>query len=249
MPKFVLRFIENLHGRWQQRWILLWFAAGVSALVWGYSTTSQTGLDQAMLAVAIVGLVCVVALAFRHNLSGNGLGVVANIGEIFVQGRSGATGLMLAPLFYLMTHLYGLRHWAKHTDSNGQMMPRSASLLVWVITLSFIATGLAIFPWLNAQLQHYSFIASDDAIAFAGLGIKLTWYQINVLAFVLGVTAQTMMILRYAFSWWLWIIVNFVWLTVNIANNNVIFAVQTLIYQVNAFVGLSGWWISQTAKR
>ena len=49
------------------------------------------------------------------------------------------------------------------------------------------------------------------------------------------------MILRYSFNWWLWILVNAVWLIVNLMTHNYIFAIQTVIYQVNALVGLYEW--------
>lgn len=78
---------------------------------------------------------------------------------------------------------------------------------------------------------------------------ELTFFWINVLAFVLSITAQTMMILRYSLNWWLWIVVNAVWLIVNLMTGNTIFAIQTVIYQINAFVGLYGWYRSEQLAR
>ena len=240
-----MNILDKITGPWQRQWAILWFVCGAIALSAGFwYSTDHSQLEIIKLVVALIGLVCVVALAFRRNIAGNGLGITANIGEIFVQGRSGATGLMLAPIFYLTTHLYGLYYWHKNEDGDGNMIPRKANATVWIITAIFIAAGLAIFPWLNDQLQQYSFIESgnDTAISFAG--INLSWYTINVIAFVLGVTAQTTMILRYSFSWGIWLLVNCVWLAVNIANHNTIFAIQTIVYQVNAFIGLYEWWKS-----
>ena len=67
----------------------------------------------------------------------------------------------------------------------------------------------------------------------------------KAIAFILSITAQAAMILRYSFNWWLWILSNFVWLTVNLMSGNYIFAIQTMVYQVNSFVGLYEWYRSE----
>ena len=251
-----MNILHKLTHEWQGPWIILWFICGVVALYAGYAIEINQpflGAFNALLAeenrfvliklgVAIVGLLCVVALAFRKNLSGNGLGIAANIGEIFVQGKSGAPGLMLSPVFYLTTHLYGLYYWGKNRDGDGNMIPRGANPAVWLVTLAFIVAGLFAFPWLNEKLAQYRFIDLDPSAALTLFGTDISWYTINVTAFVLGVTAQTAMILRYAYSWWLWILVNFVWLTVNLVNGNYVFAAQTIVYQINAIVALYEWW-------
>lgn len=262
-----MNILHKLTHEWQKPWIITWFVCGVIALFAGYAAENGLAYGQALtslfdwqtpeqrftlikLGVAVIGLLCVVALAFRRNLSGNGLGIVANIGEIFVQGRSGATGLMLSPVFYLTTHLYGLGYWAKNKDGDGNMIPRAANNAVWGFTLLFIAIGLFLFPWLNDRLAQYRFIDNDASQAIGIFGLSVSWYAVNVAAFVLGVSAQTAMILRYTFSWWLWIVVNFVWLAVNLMNGNIIFAIQTIIYQINAVVALYEWWESSlTARR
>lgn len=240
-------FLDNITGfgkqDWSRYWVMVWFACGVVALFMGFLlTTEQTLLDWFYLGVSVIGLLCVVGLSFRKNLVGNGLGVVATSGEVVVQATSGATGLMLAPLFNLMTHIYGMAYWRRATDADGDMIPRSANKWVWLITLSCIGLGLAVFPAVNDFLiaQGYGVIEDDGSMFY---GISFFW--INVLAFVLSITAQAMMILRYSFNWWLWIVVNLVWLIVNIMSGNIIFAIQTVIYQVNAIIGLYGWYRSE----
>ncbi|MDO5090792.1 MAG: nicotinamide riboside transporter PnuC [Cardiobacteriaceae bacterium] len=253
-----MNILHKITHEWREPWIILWFISGVIALYAGvaieidqpfasaYSTLflEENRFVLIKLGVAMIGLLCVVALAFRKNLSGNGLGIAANIGEIFVQGKSGATGLMLSPVFYLSTHLYGLYYWGKNRDGSGDMIPRGANPAVWLITFAFIVAGLFAFPWLNDKLAQYRFIDSNTSAALTLFGTEISWYSINVTAFVLGVTAQTTMILRYAYAWWLWILVNFVWLTVNLVNANYVFAAQTIVYQINAVVGLYEWWES-----
>ncbi|SUO97642.1 nicotinamide riboside transporter PnuC [Suttonella ornithocola] len=247
-----MNILDKITGPWQKQWSIVWFICGAAALFWGYlhelnyflptEESINIGFETFKLAVALIGMLCVLALAFRKNISGNGLGITANIGEVIAQGRSGATGLMLTPLYNMFTHLYALRYWAKNEDGDGNMIPKQATGYVWLITIVFIAIALFLFPTINDHLQKYSFIEKDNDAALSFAGFAITWYQINIVAFVIAVTAQTTMILRYSFSWWLWIASNFIWLAVNLANHNLIFATQTIIYQINCIVGIYEWW-------
>lgn len=249
-----MNILDKITGPWQKQWSITWFVCGAGAILWGYiseisAPEARVGFESFKLVVALIGMLCVLALAFRKNISGNGLGITANIGEVIVQGGSGATGLMLAPLYYMWTHVYGLFYWAKNKDADGNMIPKRASSYIWLITIVFIAVALFLFPFINDHLQQYSFIEKGDDIALTVAGWSLSWYHINIIAFVIAVTAQTTMILRYAFSWWLWFISNIVWLVVNVANHNTIFAVQTMIYQVNCVIGIYEWWRSGRQSR
>lgn len=220
-------------------WMVSWFICGVLALSLGFwLTTAHTALDWFYLAVSITGLLCVLGLSFRKNILGNGLGLFATIGEVIVQATAGAVGLMLAPSFNFFSHVFGLYYWSKNKDGDGNMLPKSASKTVWVITLLFIALGLILFPTINRYLaaQGYAIIDADSTRM---LGVSFFWW--NVLAFVLAIGAQTTMILRYAFNWWLWILVNLVWFSVNVMTDNYIFAIQAVVYQINAAVGLYEW--------
>ncbi|MGY0399783.1 MAG: nicotinamide riboside transporter PnuC [Ostreibacterium sp.] len=227
-----MKLLKKLTNEWSTGWIITWFTVGVAILSYAFWETTKHSLwDWFYLSVSIIGLLCVASLSFRKNLLGNGLGIVANIGETITQTVHGATGLLLAPIFYLSTHIFGLSYWAKHQDNDGNMLPKLSSPTVWIVTLIFIIIGLILFPLINDQLTKYHFIDKSDP----------NFYWINIIAFVLGVAAQACMILRYSFSWWLWIIVNFVWLGVNLMTQNYIFACQTMIYQVNAIIGLYEW--------
>lgn len=235
-----IQLLDNITGKWATPWMIIWFICGVSALSTGFwVTTEHLPLDWFYLLVSFIGLICVVSLSFRKNVMGNGFGMAATAGEVVVQATSGAVGLMLAPLFNFFTHAYGLFYWSKHTDSDGDMVPKSASKWVWLVTASVIIIGLALFPTVNALLAKYGFaVVEDDNSLFLGF---ISFFWINVIAFVLSITAQAAMILRYSFNWWLWIVVNFVWLIVNLMSGNYIFAIQTIIYQINAIVGLYEW--------
>lgn len=183
------------------------------------------------------------AYPFAKTSQAISFGMLATAGEVIVQATAGSVGLMLAPLFNFFTHVYGVIYWQKNTDSDGDMLPKSANKYVWVITILFIITGLVAFPSLNDWLMHQGHgIIDDDGSRFLGV---INFFWINVVAFVLSITAQAMMIMRYSFNWWLWTAVNFVWLIVNLMSGNYIFAIQTCVYQINAIVGLYGWYKSQ----
>lgn len=249
----LFKLLDKLSQEWQKQWTITWFVSGAAALIWGFlhsmnyfqsPSPNSLSFESFKLAVALIGMGCVVALAFRRNLAGNGLGALANSGEIIAQGGSGATGLMLTPIYNLFTHLYALNYWSKNQDLDGNMIPKRATGYVWLITLAFLALALYLFPIINNQLQQYSFIEKSSDIALSLLGIDFTWYQINIAAFVVAISAQTTMILRYAFSWWLWFASNLIWFAVNFANHNTIFLVQTAIYQINCIIGIYEWWRS-----
>lgn len=239
-----IQLLDNLTGKWALQWIVIWFLCGVAALSAGFwLTTEHTRLDVFYLGVSFIGLVCVVSLSFRKNVLGNGFGMAATAGEVVVQGTAGSVGLMLAPLFNFFTHVYGLFYWSKHTDPDGDMVPKSANKWVWLLTATFIIIGLALFPTVNKLLTSYGFaVVEEDNRLFLGF---ISFFWINVIAFVLSITAQAAMILRYSFNWWLWITSNFVWLIVNLMTGNYIFAIQTMVYQVNSFIGLYEWYRSE----
>lgn len=243
-----IALLDNITGfgkhDWSVYWVLIWFSCGLLALFFGFwTTTEQTALDWFYLLVSVIGLLCVVSLSFRKNIAGNGLGMLATAGEVIVQATSGAVGLMLAPLFNFFSHAYGVKYWANNTDADGNMIPKSANKYVWLLTIGFIIVGLALFPMINRWLDAQGYgVIDDDGSQFLGM---IDFFWINVVAFVLSITAQATMILRYSFNWWLWIVVNAVWLIVNLMTGNTIFAIQTVIYQVNAVVGLYGWYRSE----
>lgn len=166
-----IQLLDNITGKWALQWIIIWFICGVLALSAGFwLTTEHTTLDMFYLGVSFIGLICVVSLSFRKNVMGNGFGMAATAGEVIVQGTAGAVGLMLAPLFNFFTHVYGIFYWSKHTDLDGDMVPKSASKWVWLITITFMIIGLALFPTVNDLLASYGYaVVEDDNSKFLGL--------------------------------------------------------------------------------
>lgn len=246
-----INFLDNITGfgskDWTKPWIIGWFLFGVIVLFIGFwQTTEHKAMDWFYLLVSYIGLLCVVGLSFRKNIMGNGFGMLATAGEVIVQGTAGAVGLMLAPLFNFFSHAWGVIYWKKNTDADGDMLPQSANKYVWGITFLFIIIGITLFPAINEWLSTKGYsIYQDDGSKFLGV---ISFYWINILAFILSVTAQATMIMRYSFNWYLWIAVNFVWLIANIMSGNYIFAIQTCVYQINSIVGLYGWYRSEQAN-
>lgn len=65
---------------------------------------------------------------------------------------------------------------------------------------------------------------------------------LNCIAFMIGVSDQFTMIMRQPFSWVLWSVSNLVWLSLNLISHNYIFAVQSILYEINALVGIYKWY-------
>lgn len=50
--------------------------------------------------------------------------------------------------------------------------------------------------------------------------------------------------MRYSFNWYLWVILNVLVVGLNLYTNNIIIAVQYLIYLFNAVFGICEWKLS-----
>lgn len=235
-----IKFLDKITGEWAQEWTVAWFFFGVIALALAFwYKTAHTGFDWFYLGVSITGLICVVSLGYRKNLLGNGFGMLATAGEGFSQWHWGASGLMLTAIFNFFTHIFGLLTWSKNTDADGNMIPKTATKYVWIGTAVVIVAGLMIIPMVNEKMVALGLLPERGN----------QFYYLNVLSFVLSVTAQVTMILRYSFNWWLWIIFNLIAFATNLLSDNYIFAMQMLVYEVNAIVGLYGWYRSEADQK
>ena len=59
--------------------------------------------------------------------------------------------------------------------------------------------------------------------------------------FGLGIIAQLLLMMRFSFNWYLWIILNVLTVALNIYTNNPVIATQYLIYLFNAIYGVCEW--------
>ena len=177
---------------------------------------------------AMCGLVCVILLAKRKNL-GNVLGMLANIAECCANFLGSNIGAALPSFYYFGTHIYGLITWHKNEDRNKNVKVRSLSENAFLCALIFLI--FAVF--LNVYLTE-------------AVGAKNTIYQLitNCFVFGLGVVAQLLLMMRYSFNWYLWVILNVLVVGLNLYTNNIIIAVQYLIYLFNAVFGICEWKLS-----
>ncbi|MCX8726480.1 MULTISPECIES: nicotinamide riboside transporter PnuC [unclassified Gilliamella] len=174
---------------------------------------------------AFCGLLCVILLAKRKNL-GNVLGMLAVVAECCANFLGGNIGAGLPTFYYFGSHVYGLITWQKNLDSHQHVKVRSLSEQAFLYTLIFLI--IAVF--FNVYLTN-------------AIGVDNTIYQLitNCFIFGLGVVAQLLLMMRYSFNWYLWVILNVLVIGLNIYTNNIIIATQYLIYLFNAIYGICEW--------
>ncbi|WP_294611818.1 nicotinamide riboside transporter PnuC [uncultured Gilliamella sp.] len=174
---------------------------------------------------AVCGLLCVILLAKRKN-SGNVLGMFAVTGECIANFLGGNIGASLPTFYYFGSHIYGLFTWQKNQDNDKNVKVRSLNEQSFLYTLTFLIAAV----FFNIYLT--------DAI-----GVDNTIYQLitNCFIFGLGVVAQLLLMMRYSFNWYLWVILNVLVIGLNIYTDNLIIATQYLIYLFNAIYGICEW--------
>lgn len=174
---------------------------------------------------AFCGLLCVILLAKRKNL-GNVLGMLAVVAECCANFLGGNIGAGLPTFYYFGSHVYGLITWQKNLDSHQHVKVRSLSEQAFLYTRIFLI--IAVF--FNVYLTN-------------AIGVDNTIYQLitNCFIFGLGVVAQLLLMMRYSFNWYLWVILNVLVIGLNIYTNNIIIATQYLIYLFNAIYGICEW--------
>lgn len=174
---------------------------------------------------AICGLLCVILLAKRKN-SGNILGMFAVTGECIANFLGGNIGASLPGFYYFGSHIYGLITWHQNQDNDKNVKVRSLNESTFLCTIIFLIVAVFINIFLT------------DAI-----GVDNTIYQLfsNCFIFGLGIVAQLLLMMRYSFSWYLWIILNVLVIGLNIYTDNPIIATQYLIYLFNAIYAICEW--------
>lgn len=174
---------------------------------------------------AVSGLLCVILLAKRRN-SGNVLGLFAAFGESTANILGGNIGASLPSFYYFVAHVYGLITWHKNKTAAQTVTVRSLNERYFIAILLFLIAAV----FLNAYLT-------------IALGVENTIYQLitNCLIFGLGVVAQLLLMMRFSFNWYLWIIVNILIIGLNVYTNNPIITTQYFINLFNAIYGTCEW--------
>lgn len=178
---------------------------------------------------AFLGLLCVILLAKRKNL-GNVLGMLAVVAECCANFLGGNIGAGLPTFYYFGSHIYGLLTWQKNLDQNKNVKVRSLNESAFLYALIF----LIVAAFFNIYLTNE-------------IGASNTSYQLitNCFIFGLGVVAQLLLMMRYAFNWYLWILLNVLVIGLNIYTDNIVIATQYLIYLFNALYGICEWKLSE----
>lgn len=182
---------------------------------------------------AFLGLLCVILLAKRKNI-GNVLGMLAVVAECCANFLGGNIGAGLPTFYYFGSHVYGLFTWQKNLDQNKNVKVRSLNESAFLYALIF----LIVAAFFNIYLTNK-------------IGANNTLYQLitNSFIFGLGVVAQLLLMMRYAFNWYLWVLLNVLVIGLNIYTDNIVIATQYLIYLFNAIYGICEWKLSEEKAR
>ncbi|MDR3272947.1 MAG: nicotinamide riboside transporter PnuC [Flavobacteriaceae bacterium] len=213
---------------------ILWYAAAISLTIYygvnPFLAGETTWYNMLIfMGTALLGYFCVSTLVERSPVLGNVSGMSANVGEMYTQFYFGNIGMVFSALYYFITHLIGLNIWTKkeNQDSEGKIKIANTNRNALILTVLFCLAGIAVMCFWGHKI-----IKEDNQFLFV----------LNVIAFVIGISAQFVMIMRQPFSWILWSICNVVWLVLNLISNNYIFAVQSVLYEINAVIGIYKWY-------
>lgn len=214
---------------------IIWYITAIGLTLYIGISELQTGKNPYYVSIismvtAILGYFCVSVLVNRSPVFSNLLGMSANTGEVYTQIFFKNPGMALSSVYYFITHLIGLRLWTvkENQDENGKIKISRTSKKALIFTCIFCCVGIVF-------LYYYGdFFFQKKMSSFL--------FLLNCIAFLSGVSAQFTMIMRQPFSWVLWSISNLVWLMLNLFSHNYIFAVQSVLYEINALIGIYKWY-------
>lgn len=185
---------------------------------------------------SITGVICVVLVA-RGKISNYVFGAVNTALYAYISHQSQLYGeFMLNAFFYFPLQFVGFYMWSKNKVNDGVetfVKAKKLSLRGWAYTiLTVVIVGIA-----------YKFFLHEIGSQQAG---------VDAFAVVLSITAQLLMLKRFAEQWLLWILVNILsivlWLNVFLhSGNSVTVLVMWTAYLVNSVYGYIKW--SKLAKK
>lgn len=231
----IVKFLDYITGKGSKIHTLIWFGIAVVLTVYVTYQTIQARTDSTLNVIiyavtALLGYLCVVSLAFRKPLSGNLLGITANIGEMFSQFQFRNIGLAFSAAYYLIMHIIGLLTWTRkeNQDEEGKIKTTKTNLGFIVFTIISGLVGCVLLFLYGKQL---GLIAEVEPFRFV----------LNILAFMIGILSQMIMILRKPWSWYMWLISNVIWFVLNLVSGNYIFMIQSVLYEWNCILAIYVW--------
>lgn len=221
MKKMIHWITKDSKGvAWWSKWYL---AIGILISIIVGVVTWQSHLTTFAVIVSIGGYACVYYLGLRKNF-GNVLGLIVNVGEGFIQFQYQAFGLAIAPIYYFVTHAYGLVTWHKNKDKDDKAILNEDKKAAYLSFVLFAVVGSIILFYLYSQ-NYFS-------------GLSTVFLVLNIVGMLVGIISQGLMIMRFKIAWWGWFIANIVWLVINLMTGNWVYFFQTIWYQVNVIITL-----------
>ena len=231
----IVVFLDYVTGKGSVRHTQIWFAIAViltsytayGILARGEDTVSNVAIYSI---TALLGYLSVVSLAFRKPISGNVLGITANLGEMYSQFQFRNIGLVFSAGYYLLFHVVGLITWTKkeNQDESGRVKTTATNQAFVIFT---IISGIVGCVCLYLYGSQWGLISQDQPLLL----------YLNILAFVVGILSQMIMILRKPWAWYMWLTSNVIWFVLNLISDNYIFMVQSVLYEWNCILAIYIW--------
>ncbi|GGZ99236.1 hypothetical protein GCM10007162_14190 [Ignatzschineria ureiclastica] len=176
---------------------------------------------------AITGLICVILMTRRSQIA-NYFGLLSTFGESIGNFLGGNIGAGLPHIYNFSTHVYGVINWRKNHDADDKVITRSLTLKQYLyVALAFILIFL-----FNIVITRM-------------LGVENTFWQLILNGFIFGlaIPAQTLLMMRYDFSWYLWVLMNIFMVILNFfgPEPNPVIGAQYSVYLFNSLYGLVEW--------
>lgn len=230
-----MQFLDYITGKGSVKHTQIWFTLAVLLTIYTAYLTFEEGKNTLLNTLiytitALLGYLSVVSLAFRKPISGNVLGISANLGEMYSQYQFRNMGLVFSAGYYLLFHIVGLITWTRkeNQDEEGKVKAAETNLPFIVFTL---VSGILGCVFLYLYGSQWGVINSNNPLLL----------YLNILAFVIGILSQMIMILRKPWAWYMWFTSNIIWFVINLMSNNYIFMVQSVLYEWNCVLAIYIW--------
>lgn len=231
----IIVFLDYVTGKGSVRHTQIWFTLGVLLTSYAAYLTFENGentLPNIMIysVTALLGYLSVVSLAFRKPVSGNVLGITANLGEMYSQFQFRNMGLVFSAGYYLLFHIVGLVTWTKKENQDEDGMVKTSGTNLGFVIFTIVA-GVSGCLFLYLYGFQWGVINQDRPLLL----------YLNILAFVIGILSQMVMILRKPWAWYMWLTSNVIWFIINLMSDNYIFMVQSILYEWNCVLAIYIW--------